>query len=261
MAIDAGLDVLCEKPMAVSLEAAATVRQASERSDRVVQVGYKNRFHPLMRRLHDDVRDGVFGTPLLIRMSVFDEIWRRQDELHTKRIAGFLDEGPAFVHNGVHLTDYMAWTLGSPTWVVGTGHRIREEARTGSYHAAIYRFADASIGRLEVGWWYPQVFESELQVYGPLAVADLSRPRGRLTIDRGEGAPEVVKETEDWQTVCFRGQWASFRSAVIERRAPEPGVEAACEALGLTLAVAASDAGGEPIDRPAGGWGAAWGDA
>jgi predicted dehydrogenase len=260
-ALDAGLDVLSEKPMAVSVEAAHAVRRASELSDRVVQVGYKNRFHPLMRRLQGLVRDGAFGTPLLIRMSVFDELWQPRDDLHTSRIRGFLDAGPAFVHNGVHLTDFMSWTLGSPTWVVGAGHRIREEARTGSYHAAIYRFPDGSIGRLEVGWWYPEVFESELQVYGPLGVADLSRLRGRLTLALGTGTAEIVEEREDWQTVCFRGQWASFRAAVLERRPAEPSVVDACEALGLALAVAASDERGQPIVRPPDGWGAPWGPA
>lgn len=256
-AIDVGLDVLCEKPMALSLDAAAVAVRAARHSTRSVQVGYKNRFHPLMRRLHDAIVEGSFGTPVLLRLSIFDETWRPDDRVHTERIAGFLGQGSAYVHNGVHLTDFMAWSLGDPDWVMGAGHRVREEATTPTYLAAVYGFADDSVARLEVGWWYPGIWESEFQVYGPRAVADLSRRDGTLVVDRGDGAPRTYVESADWQTVCFRGQWDAFRRTVGTGQPGGAGVDDACRALGLAIAAADAAEREARVTMPVAGWGGA----
>jgi predicted dehydrogenase len=45
-ALDAGLDVLIEKPMAPSLEAADRILDAARSADRIVQVGHVERFNP-----------------------------------------------------------------------------------------------------------------------------------------------------------------------------------------------------------------------
>jgi predicted dehydrogenase len=55
--LDAGLHVLCEKPLCVTLEEADRICAARERSGRVVQVGYMKRFDPAVEALYDDLPD------------------------------------------------------------------------------------------------------------------------------------------------------------------------------------------------------------
>jgi len=67
--MEAGLDVLVEKPIAPDLTGAAQLMQTAERTGRVLQVGHLERFNPAIRAL-----DGQITLPLFFeihRMSVF----------------------------------------------------------------------------------------------------------------------------------------------------------------------------------------------
>jgi myo-inositol 2-dehydrogenase/D-chiro-inositol 1-dehydrogenase len=122
-ALAGGAHVLCEKPIAVTLEAADELVEQVEATDRIFQVGFKNRFSPLTQGLRRLVEDGRLGRPLLVRIGAFDEAYRPADELHTGRIRGFLEQGPPVVHDGAHAADLLNWLLGPPTTVSATSHR------------------------------------------------------------------------------------------------------------------------------------------
>lgn len=52
-ALDAGLHVMCEKPLALSLSSCDQIKAAAERNNRVVQVAYMKRYDPAYRRALD----------------------------------------------------------------------------------------------------------------------------------------------------------------------------------------------------------------
>jgi predicted dehydrogenase len=52
-ALDAGLHVMCEKPLALSLSSCDQIAAARDRNDRVVQVAYMKRYDPAYRRALD----------------------------------------------------------------------------------------------------------------------------------------------------------------------------------------------------------------
>ena len=57
----AGIPVLCEKPVGVSPEDAATARDAALAADVVLQVGYWRRFVPVLRGLRARIETGELG--------------------------------------------------------------------------------------------------------------------------------------------------------------------------------------------------------
>ena len=250
-AVEAGLDVLVEKPLATSLGDIDRVVDAVAWSDRIVQVGYKNRFHPLQRTLAEWIGAGRFGEPLLLRMAIFDEDWQPEDALHTHRIQAFLDDASPVVHNGVHATDFLTWTLGRPETVVAVSQDGRPESRHPTYHAALIEYPSGAVARLEVGWWYPAHFGDELQVFGSLGIAELDRPSGRLRF-RDRRSEEVIVETGDWQTLAFHQQWETFMDAVERRTTLGPTVGDARDALALTIAIEDAARTGLPtaVDHP-----------
>jgi predicted dehydrogenase len=67
--LDAGIDVLLEKPMAESLDSARRLRDAAERSDRILQVGHLERFNPAVQALRKIITLPLFFE--IHRMSVF----------------------------------------------------------------------------------------------------------------------------------------------------------------------------------------------
>ena len=58
-ALEAGKHVLCEKPVATSVEAVEDLRQAVKASGKVLQVGHMKRFDPGLEAAADFIRDGM----------------------------------------------------------------------------------------------------------------------------------------------------------------------------------------------------------
>ncbi len=60
-ALEAGKDVLVEKPMALNLEQGERMCAAAEHNSRVLMVGHLLEYHPAVLRLRELVRDGALG--------------------------------------------------------------------------------------------------------------------------------------------------------------------------------------------------------
>ena len=60
-AMEAGCDVLCEKPMSVTLEQAVEMARAQVRTGKILTIGFQPRYDPNMRMVKDIVRSGELG--------------------------------------------------------------------------------------------------------------------------------------------------------------------------------------------------------
>jgi predicted dehydrogenase len=66
-ALAAGKHVLCEKPLAASLEEAAAIEEAVEASEAAFLMGFMRRFDPSFRAVSERLARGDIGRPLLVR--------------------------------------------------------------------------------------------------------------------------------------------------------------------------------------------------
>jgi predicted dehydrogenase len=134
-ALEAGLHVLCEKPMAISLNEAEAMVAAAERSGRELMVGFVNRFRPEVAALHQTIQAGQLGPISAIRCG-----WLRRSGVpgsgswFTSRAqAG----GGVLNDLGSHLIDLALW--------LGGRHEIRSascalhSARTSEGEASWYQ--------------------------------------------------------------------------------------------------------------------------
>ncbi len=60
-ALEAGKDVLVEKPMALSIEDGERLLETTERAGRVLAVGHLMEYHPAVRRLQELIAEGALG--------------------------------------------------------------------------------------------------------------------------------------------------------------------------------------------------------
>jgi scyllo-inositol 2-dehydrogenase (NADP+) len=76
-AMEAGKDVLCEKPMALSQEQAAGMIDAAARTGRVLTVFQNRRFEPCFEKVREIVAGGMLGRIVQIRMGMhgFSRRW------------------------------------------------------------------------------------------------------------------------------------------------------------------------------------------
>lgn len=177
-AIEARKAILCEKPMAVSLEQAETLVCKVRETGTFFQVGYMKRFHPLMRRFKELLPQiGRVEIGLLRCYQPFPEaLWGREGVWFTEKAkAG----GGPLVHGGSHMLDLLHWCLGDVAAVDARVH-IKPGTDVDWHTGAILEMANGSTILFECGWfehtnWGPQHdgWDEMLQLRGPVGVITL----------------------------------------------------------------------------------------
>ncbi|MDQ4138045.1 MAG: Gfo/Idh/MocA family oxidoreductase [Actinomycetota bacterium] len=168
-ALERGIHVLTEKPMARSAGEAAQMVQAARTAGRVLDVAFNHRRRGDIEALRGLITEGRIGSPYHARAS-----WMRRQGIPklgswftNREMAG----GGALLDIGVHVLDYALYALGEPdvrsvsavTHAAlgsrGLGGSDRETALAGSSEfevedmaAAFVRFADGSALVLETSW-------------------------------------------------------------------------------------------------------------
>lgn len=74
-AFGAGVHVLCEKPLAATVDSAEAILAAARRAGRVLQVGFQRRYSPIYQRLHALLTAGDLGDPVLMWSQAFRGDW------------------------------------------------------------------------------------------------------------------------------------------------------------------------------------------
>jgi predicted dehydrogenase len=148
-AAEAGKHVLCEKPMAASLEEADRMIAAAERAGVVLMIAENVRFNPLFHRIRELLQDGVIGQPALIHMT-------RQAYL----TRSFLDDRPWFLDSqaaaggimmagGIHDFETMRMLIGEVESVQALRARQRFRQMEGDdTSVAMVRFRGGAVGVL-----------------------------------------------------------------------------------------------------------------
>ncbi|WP_332899660.1 Gfo/Idh/MocA family protein [Haladaptatus sp. CMSO5] len=121
-ALDAGYDVLLEKPLAHTLESAERIAGAAARADGFCMVGFNNRFAPGVEVFKSYQRAGRFGEVTHVEANYVRRrgVPGRGSWFTTKAVAG----GGALIDIGVHAIDLAMYFLDFPevVEVAGTTH-------------------------------------------------------------------------------------------------------------------------------------------
>lgn len=115
-ALDRGLHVFSEKPMATTLEAGRQIRERVRRSGRVYQMGFNRRWAPAYRFLRRHVDAGFVPYSANVKMNDGDMLtpsWYT----NTAISGGFMYD------TAVHLFDMIAWLIGPIEQVTALGRR------------------------------------------------------------------------------------------------------------------------------------------
>lgn len=110
-AMDAGMDVLIEKPMGIKTSESVLVIKKSEELQRKVFVVKQNRFSPPIQWLKEIHSNGVLGDLRIVEVDCF---WNRDHNYYTKgswRGTLSLDGGTLFTQFS-HFIDIMYWIFG-----------------------------------------------------------------------------------------------------------------------------------------------------
>lgn len=162
-AIDAGLPVFCEKPVAGTAAEAADVLAAVEKSGVPVQIGYNRRFDPAFIAARQAVTSGELGRVHTIRSTTMDP---------APPPAGYLAvSGGIFRDCSAHDFDIIRFVTGqevAEVYATGDTRGDAVFAETGdvSTSAAVLTMEDGSLALVSNARYNPRGYDVRLEVHG-----------------------------------------------------------------------------------------------
>ena len=113
-AMQAGYDVLLEKPMAHSLAGCVRLVQESERTGRTLQICHVLRYAPFWRRLHEILDAGVLGDIITVEHRENVAYWHMAHSFVRGNWRNKALSSPMILAKCCHDLDILVWNLNSP---------------------------------------------------------------------------------------------------------------------------------------------------
>lgn len=172
-ALNAGCNVLCEKPMAITVESAEAMMAAAGRNGRLLLVVKQNRFNPPVAAVKQLLQQHRLGRIYSFQLSCF---WnRRPDYYQDWKGTAALDGGTLFTQFS-HFIDLLYWFLGDVQQV---------QAILANYaHKGIIDFEDTGIALLQFGDGITGTLNYTVNSYG-------QNMEGSLTIFGEKGTVKI----------------------------------------------------------------------
>jgi predicted dehydrogenase len=145
----AGKDILCEKPLALSLADTDAAIAVAERAGVRLQVGFMRRWEPDYVRAHERLASGEYGRPMLFKSLQFDP------EPPPLTFADPTVSGGIMIDMGIHEFDLARWLMADEVVEVhayGSTYAHPTLATVGDVDSAVVnlRFANGSTGTVEL---------------------------------------------------------------------------------------------------------------
>jgi UDP-N-acetylglucosamine 3-dehydrogenase len=148
--LEAGKHVMCEKPMALTVEECKAMTEASVRTGKKLMLGFICRFTPCFKLAKKLIDNGEIGELFYIEADYPHEVefmgegnWRIDPVKKRHPVIG----------GGSHAIDLMMWAAGKPYEVSAfTSQKVKKDWPMEDFTAALMRFPNDVIGRLMVSF-------------------------------------------------------------------------------------------------------------
>ncbi|MBB6450027.1 putative dehydrogenase [Geomicrobium halophilum] len=183
-ALEAGVHVLCEKPMAISYDDGKEMIEAAKENGKTLMVAHHYRFMKDVQGAKRLLQQKEIGDPLVIRVQA----------LRRRKVPGWgvftnkeLQGGGSLIDYGSHLLDIALWLLDhpNPVEVIGTAYnRVSTGAEQvnewGSFDASRFEVDDHVTAYIRFSWDISLLFETSW-------AANISEDKQVLEISGSEG--------------------------------------------------------------------------
>jgi predicted dehydrogenase len=262
-AAEAGVHVLCEKPIAISIEEADRMIDATDRAGVTFGVIFQRRFWPAAQRIRQAIDDGRLGTLTLGECSV--RIWRPQEYFASDPWRGkwATEGGGVLMNQAVHAIDQFIWFMGEPIEVVGRHATLRHGAYIDVEDTAVATvvFEHGALGVIQAASTFQPNFGFRVAVHGDTgaAVSVWEKLEGQQGVNDvwtfdGEEEQRAAWELEDTGRSGFPGfhaeQIRDFLQAVRDNRPPAVTGRDARKSLEVILAIYESSRTGQAVRLP-----------
>lgn len=244
-ALDAGLHVLCEKPLTESLASTIELTRRVEESGAHLEIGFQRR--------HDAgfiaAREGIGGRLHTLRLTAHDPLITP-----LPAPAGPPPEvAPIFRDSSIHDFDVVRWISGQEVVEVSAEAGRRDGRRPvdpREIESAIVsmRLSDGTLAVLEASWLHPAGYDIRIE-----AVSDAAAITGGLSVRTPTGHADWSAPTDPWRgyldrfEAAYRAELEAFLSCCRGARPPTSSARDGLEAMRIAVAATRSHVEGRKI--------------
>jgi len=248
MAASRGIHILCEKPIATTLEDAQAIVDVCDKTGVLLMTAFPLRFSVPILEIKARLDNGDFG-------DIYCFNGTNRGELPTKHRDWFVDPelagGGAIMDHTVHLVDIMRWFTGSEVATMyARSNRIfhADEVQVETGALEMLTFENGVFATIDASWSRPQYWPT----WGGLDL-EMVTQRGAVFVDAFRQNLNIYRH--DWQ----RSNWAywgsdsnhamvgEFVAAIRENRLPRVTGVDGLRAVEATLAAYESDRTGQTV--------------
>lgn len=258
--IDKGINVIIEKPMAMSMKDAEEIIRRSEEKGVKVSACHQNRFNIAVQEMRQALENGRFGT---ISHGSIHVRWNRNQDYYTQAPwrGTWAQDGGCLMNQCIHGIDLLRWMMGNEVdEVYGvTKQQFHDYLECEDIGMAVVKFKNGAVGTIEgTTNVYPKNLEETLYLFGENGTVKLG---GKSTnnIDVWDFKEETDADQknkgleEATSNVYGNGHtslFADVMDAIENDRKPYVDAVAGRNALEMILAIYQSAATGAPVKLP-----------
>jgi predicted dehydrogenase len=249
-ALAAGKHVLCEKPLAASLEEARRIEAAAVGSGGALVMGFMRRFDAGFARAAERIAAGDIGDPVLVRSTGrgpgLPPAWANDPG----RSAGLIAEVNS------HDLDTVRWLSGREFETVYAAGRAAKRPDLAARHPGFVdvvvvtaQLSDGGLAQVDGACPADYGYDARVEVYGTQGMVMAGDPRaGTALLVRADGA--VADPVRSWRELfadAYRAEDAHLVGVARGEETPRAGVADGLAALQAALAVNRSLRDGQPV--------------
>jgi predicted dehydrogenase len=187
----AGKHILCEKPMAVTLEEADAMIEAAEENGVKLMVAESARFQAINRRIKDLLDEGYIGKPILLRQIFMPGSPSKTGYVYPGRRAWISDKhiagGGQWMVNGIHRVSVARWFFGEVESIYAVEYRPPEfELNIEANVCATMKFVNGPLGQI--------IFAPQTSHFGVFYDTIIHGDSGAIVVDKSDGKLHVYGE-------------------------------------------------------------------
>ena len=259
-AIDAGVSVIIEKPMAMNIaDAEEIIKRAAEKHVKV-SACHQNRFNVAIQEVRKAIEGDRFGK---LSHASINVRWNRNKGYYDQAPwrGTWEEDGGCLMNQCIHGIDLLRWMMGDEVVEVygATRQQFHDYLEAEDVGVAVVKFKNGAIGTIEgTTNVYPQNLEETLYIFGENGTVKVGG-KSTNTIDVWDFKDETAEDQknkgleEETSNVYGNGHTSLFADvieAIKEDRTPYVDGVAGRNALAMVLAIYKSQKEGVPVRLP-----------
>lgn len=247
-AAEAGKNIFCEKPAALTLAETDLIIQAVEKAGVMFQVGFMRRFDQGYANAKKQIENGAIGDPVVIR-SIGRDPFRTSLEYANPAVSGGL-----IMDMGIHDFDLLRWFMGDEIQRVYTEWAslvYPELLDVGDVDNAMIniRFEKGGLGNVEVSRTAPYGYDIQTNVIGTKGAIQIGYLQHTpvLTLTKEGAKHDVVPHFPERFGSAYTAQIDHYIECLREQKAPSVTPNDARAALQAAIAATRSQHEGRVV--------------